>query len=1002
MTSFPPFQPAGPQLSLHSGVPPSLSADLEEFNIKSLDSAGDWGGISDSMGGSPSPPVGLSSFIFPPAFLSGGGGGVRTGGSCSIVKGSNRDVVPPGVPGFLWSPFLCSESFGRLASSPRSILPEQLHQRDSLSHGDGSLHQGISAGGGLGGIDRSFGRVFSYFGPQKGSKVPSFSMGGPDVSVLRSPIRAVSSPLGFYSSRSGVSASAEVIGDQNSCLLRRLADLGQQSGAVPTECGRFIGSSSVAGFPPKSAEIRSDTLAAICVPGDGFRHYFYDGGPFPGSASPSVSSAVSSGDTGVRFGQGPGLPPWSNGEPLYASAFGPCLEASLSACLPRSFPPSFSGLGFSGSSGGLVYRDDQKVERSLLSVSESAYPFPSGGYDSIHGCFRSEGLGGAPRSPSPIRGGTVVPRGPSPVTQYQPEGDGGCSSLSPSFSRGFGWQGSSPFHRQFVGVDVCQQTRGNNLGQSLDCSRKSASVVPGAGYSSVCTSSVRETEHFGGHAEQARCGSADRMDPLPSCPAKDMDSLLSSSPGSICNKVQSPSTSICVSCPRRGGLGCRCTHSGLVVTAGLCISSSCSPAQGSSESSAGRGLPHSGSSDVASTALVSRPASDVPRGSAPTEPSKRRPGSASHGGTSRKRKSLESSRLSGVQSSLKSLGASDHTLSYVRNAHRAGTNSVYESKWNRWLVWSESHKVDPLRPYAVQLANFLSALAAEDKLSVSTIKVFHSAIVSTLKQKGGRVRGLSSRPRLVTDVVKGIAASCAKVPRRIPLWDLFLVLEQLRSAPFEPLAQADKKFLTWKTVFLISLASGRRCSEVNGLSGLPRDLARLPDGAFRLQFLPEFRAKNQGALDPSPSVLIPPLTSILAPGDEDRLLCPVRALSCYLAVTAAYRPTGCRKLFISLNEKYQKDVSKNTVARWLSDTIKFTYEKAGTQLPSARAHEIRAWSASLAACKNVALKDILEAAFWKSEDTFINFYLRDCALERIDGTRGISSVVAAQRALPLR
>ena len=394
MTSFPPFQPAGPQLSLHSGVPPSLSADLEEFNIKSLDSAGDWGGISDSMGGSPSPPVGLSSFIFPPAFLSGGGGGVRTGGSCSIVKGSNRDVVPPGVPGFLWSPFLCSESFGRLASSPRSILPEQLHQRDSLSHGDGSLHQGISAGGGLGGIDRSFGRVFSYFGPQKGSKVPSFSMGGPDVSVLRSPIRTVSSPLGFYSSRSGVSASAEVIGDQNSCLLRRLADLGQQSGAVPTECGGFIGSSSVAGFPPKSAEIRSDTLAAICVPGDGFRHYFYDGGPFPGSASPSVSSAVSSGDTGVRFGQGPGLPPWSNGEPLYASAFGPCLEASLSACLPRSFPPSFSGLGFSGSSGGLVYRNDQKVERSLLSVSESAYPFPSGGYDSIHGCFRSEGLGG--------------------------------------------------------------------------------------------------------------------------------------------------------------------------------------------------------------------------------------------------------------------------------------------------------------------------------------------------------------------------------------------------------------------------------------------------------------------------------------------------------------------------------------------------------------------------------------------------------------------------------
>lgn len=337
----------------------------------------------------------------------------------------------------------------------------------------------------------------------------------------------------------------------------------------------------------------------------------------------------------------------------------------------------------------------------------------------------------------------------------------------------------------------------------------------------------------------------------------------------------------------------------------------------------------------------------------------------------------------------------------MERAHRAGTAKVYDSKWNKWLAWCEEQKVDPIRPYAIQLSNFLSSLAGDSALLPATIKVHRSAIVSTLNQRGGRVRGLSAQPRLISDVLKGISASAASSPRRVPKWDLFLVLDFLRQQPFEPLSRVNRKFLTLKTVFLISLASGRRASEVNALSGLAEDVARERDGSFILNFLPEFRAKNQQASDPSPSVRIPPLSSILAPDDEDVSLCPVRALRRYRSSTAASRAPGCRKLFTSINPNCVRDVSANTVSRWVATVVRLAYEKAGQTLPANRAHEVRAWSASLAAARNMPLQEILAAAYWRAESTFINYYLRDCSLSREDGTHSISALVVAQRAIRL-
>ena len=51
--------------------------------------------------------------------------------------------------------------------------------------------------------------------------------------------------------------------------------------------------------------------------------------------------------------------------------------------------------------------------------------------------------------------------------------------------------------------------------------------------------------------------------------------------------------------------------------------------------------------------------------------------------------------------------------------------------------------------------------------------------------------------------------------RGIPTWNLSLVLNQLTKAPFEPMQKASLKHLTFKTVFLLALGSGKRRSKMH-------------------------------------------------------------------------------------------------------------------------------------------------------------------------------------------
>ena len=80
--------------------------------------------------------------------------------------------------------------------------------------------------------------------------------------------------------------------------------------------------------------------------------------------------------------------------------------------------------------------------------------------------------------------------------------------------------------------------------------------------------------------------------------------------------------------------------------------------------------------------------------------------------------------------------------------------------------------------------------------------------------------------------------------RGIPSWNLSLVLHQLTKAPFEPIQESSLKHLTFKTVFLLALGSGKRRSEMH--AWLNKNIRRQSDWSqVSLYPSPSFLSKNQ-------------------------------------------------------------------------------------------------------------------------------------------------------------
>jgi len=311
------------------------------------------------------------------------------------------------------------------------------------------------------------------------------------------------------------------------------------------------------------------------------------------------------------------------------------------------------------------------------------------------------------------------------------------------------------------------------------------------------------------------------------------------------------------------------------------------------------------------------------------------------------------------------------------------TVSLYQGKWKVFCAWCSDKGKDPWQVRTHHVAQFFLFLFNIKKLSPGTIAGYRTAIASALKHS--RRTDFANDPEL-SALLRSFRRDRPSVPKRFPSWDLSLVLQVISHAPFEPISdpKVPLSFLTWKTAFLVLLASGARRSEVHALTHkglLHHERWKWVSIRTMPSFVSKTQLRTQGATALEKVSIKALSNSVGRDSAEDLVLCPVRALRAYLARTRDLRE-GKDLLFISYQQERRGDIAKNTISGWMRKLIKFCYDHPGRfeqvlSLVSTSTHEIRALAASLAFQGSVDLESIMLSCSWKNHSTFTDFYLRD-------------------------
>ena len=463
-------------------------------------------------------------------------------------------------------------------------------------------------------------------------------------------------------------------------------------------------------------------------------------------------------------------------------------------------------------------------------------------------------------------------------------------------------------------------------------------------------------------------------------------------------KIQPQTSSVCLSSPGPPGCGSGCAHSAMGGPGFICLPTDRHLGQGGGEAT---GLPvpesYSDCSRVAQHALVLGLSGYVQSNSPQPAKSAQSLDTAVQSDPSQESDKPESPCMAPRATAIKEQGFSKAVAARIEAPQRKSTRSVYEAKWTIFTKWCITNQVDFRSPPIKSVADFLLYLFEVKRLQPSTIDGYRSAIADKL----GNITVNISKDDNLTRLLDSFHRDIPKGRRGIPSWNLSLVLHQLTKAPFEPLREASMKHLTFKTVFLLALGSGKRRSEIHAWQH--KNIRHQSDWSKVSLFpSPSFLSKNQLAKE-GPECVAPVVIPALAPTldrslKSDRTLCPVRALRYYLDRTSDFRQ-GKELVFVSFKKGFDKDITPATISSWIKQTVILCYELSDQQahtLHQVKAHDVRAFAASKAFQSGVSLEQILAACHWKSHNTFTQFYLKDVAWADSE-LYHLGPVVAAQQ-----
>ena len=447
----------------------------------------------------------------------------------------------------------------------------------------------------------------------------------------------------------------------------------------------------------------------------------------------------------------------------------------------------------------------------------------------------------------------------------------------------------------------------------------------------------RPAECGSGHAIQAGSDHPDRMVPSSRGFPNNMQQVAPASNRPICHEVQQQAAPVCFTSP--GSPGRSSGHTQSAMGGSRCIRLPTSRNIGQSGGEVAR-LPlqknHYDCPGVAEHALVLGPGDHVQPNPTVAAQSAQPFNSAIQPDPSQKSGKPETPCLAPRASAIKEQGFSEAVATRIEAPQRRSTRSVYEAKWAIFT--------DFRAPPVKSVADFLMYLFKDRKLQPSTIDGYRSAIADKLGNSALNI----SKDENLTQLLDSFHRDRPKGRRGIPSWNLSLVLHQLTKSPFEPIREASLKHLTFKTVFLLALGSGKRRSEIHAWQN--RNIRHQSDWS-KVSLFPSssFLSKNQLAKE-GPDSVAPVVIPAQAPTldrslKSDRSLCPVRALRYYLDRTSDLRQNK-ELVFVSFKKGFDKDISPATISSRIKQTVILCYELSDQEahsLHQVKAHDVRAF-----------------------------------------------------------
>ena len=509
-------------------------------------------------------------------------------------------------------------------------------------------------------------------------------------------------------------------------------------------------------------------------------------------------------------------------------------------------------------------------------------------------------------------------------------------------------QNSPSGHRQYHSGGLHKQRRRHEVGPTVCPTVENLDMVFPKTSDSKSPAYPRPSKCDSRQTIQAGSDHPNRVVPPSGSLSTNMQSMAPASNRSICHEIQPQVTSVCLSSTGLPGCSSGCTYSAMGRSGCIRLPTDCHIGQSGGEAT---GLPvqetHPDCPGVAQHALVLGLSDHVQSGpSQPAQPAQSA-NTALQSDPSQKSDKSKSPCLAPRASKIKEQGFSEAVAARIEAPQRRSTRSVYEAKWTIFTKWCDANQVDFRSPPVKSVADFLMHLFEDKKLQPSTIDGYRSAIADKL---GNTTVNISKDDNL-TRLLESFHRDRPKGRRGIPSWNLSLVLHQLTKAPFEPLREASLKHLTFKTVFLLALGSGKRKSEIHAWQH--KNIRHQSDWSKVSLFpSPSFLSKNQLAkegLESVAPVVIPALAPTLDKSlKSDRSLCPVRALRYYLDRTSDLRQHK-ELVFVSFKKGFDKDISPATISSWIKQTVILCYELPDRQahtLHQVKAHDVRAFAAS--------------------------------------------------------